>query len=281
LYRKIAILPESTGIFTAEVKKYSLHSCCLAHIVVRMKAPYTQFDLPNRHLVGTNQYVPPKARSSSEIDRRHAMPSGTIVLEQQHRGLQAAHDLLRNVSDENDILYVAQIIGACGLNSGWYQFAKGSRVMRRQLQLPYLARPDAYPRPTSDEVLAQASGNIQRTAELAGKLATLRAENRVGQQGLGQRLGRVMANAALEIACAPFADDIAQTSPFNTQAAVRTQSLEVLERSRALGYEIGTPPSFAQLADPNSDLSVHIRREAPTDACYAFEAALDAYAMPR
>lgn len=246
-----------------------------------MKSPYTQFDLPNRHLTGANQYVPPKARSSTEIDRRHAMPAGTILLEQQHRGLQAAHDVLRIVSDENDIACVAKIIGACGLNSSWYQFARGSRVMRRQVQLPYLARPDAYPRPTSDEVLAQATGSLQRTAELAGKLATLRAENRVGQQGLGQRLGRVMAHAALEIACAPYTNEIAHESPFNTQIAVRAQSLETLEQSRALGYEIGTPPSFAQLADPDSDLSVHIRRTTPNDVYYAFEAALEAHAMPR
>ena len=119
-----------------------------------MKHPYTQFDLPTRHLQGNNHYVPPRARDSSEADRRHELPGGTVLLEQQHRGLLVATCILEAVSDTDDIGYTAQLIGACGLNSAHYQFARGSGFMRRHTALPYLAHPIDASRPTNEEIIA-------------------------------------------------------------------------------------------------------------------------------
>lgn len=246
-----------------------------------MKTPYTQFDLPTRHIAGNNHYIPPRARNSTEIERRHELPRGTILLEQQHRGILVGHSVLEAVSDDNDTAYIAQIIGSCGLNSAHYQFARGSRFMRRHTTLPYLARPEGQPRPSSEDVLASARLKVARVTETAGKLASLHAERRSGESSVADTLGRSMTHAALEVACIPLADTISSRGEFAVQATVRAHCLDTLDAARNLGLEIGTPPSFAQLADPDSDLSVRIRREAPTDVFYAFEAALDAHAMPR
>lgn len=246
-----------------------------------MRNPYTQFDLPTRHLTGNNHYIPPRARDSSEAERRHDLPSGTVLLEQQHRGLLVASRVLEVVNDADDIAYTAQLIGACGLNSAHYQFARGSGFMRRHTALPYLAQPIDQPRPTSEDILASSRTKLSRVAETAGTLANIHAERRFGERDKAEVLGRSMTHAALEAACAPIADNISSRGAFAVQAAVRAHCLDTLDSARNLGIELGTPPSFAQLADPDSDLSVHVRRGAPSDVFYAFEEALDAHAMPR
>lgn len=263
------------------VKIYSLFYGHTFRTMTFMKHPYTQFDLPTRHLGGDNHYVPPRARDSSEIDRRRSLPSGTILLEQQHRGLLITQDVLQNVQDAEDTTYAAQFIAACGLNSAWYQYARGSTYMRRHIALPYLVRPKDHPRPSCDEVLDASRKKIVRVAEAAGALATLHAEQKFGQSDRAISLGRSMAHATLEAACAPLADALYSRKDFALQAAVRTHCLNILDNARTLGLELGTPPSFAQLADPDSDLSVHIRREAPSDVYYAFDEAWSMHAMPR
>lgn len=246
-----------------------------------MKNPYTQFDLPTRHLSGDNHYIPPRARDSTEAERRHELPAGTVLLEQQHRGLLIASTVLETVHDTDDVAYTAKIIAACGLNSAWYQFARGSQLMRRHVTLPYLARPIDQPRPTGVEVLDSSRVKLARVAEVAGALTIMHAERRSGQASKADTLGRSMAHAALEAACAPMADTISSRGAFGIQSTVRTHALGVLDTARNLGLELGTPPSFAQLSDANSDLSVHIRRDAPADVYYTFEEALEAHAMPR
>lgn len=260
---------------------FSLLFRALDHKMKHMKHPYTQFDLPTRHITGNDHYIPPRARDSAEADRRHELPTGTVLLEQQHRGLLVARTVLEAVHDANDVAYTAKFLAVCGLNSAWYQFARGSQFMRRHVALPYLARPADQERPSSDDILASSRIKLARVAETAGTLAAMHAKRQSGERDKADTLGRSMAHAALEAACAPIADTISSRGAFAVQATVRTHALGVLDTARNLSLELGTPPSFAQLADPDSDLSVHIRREAPTDVYYAFEEALDAHAMPR
>ena len=185
------------------------------------------------------------------------------------------------MSDTADIGYTAQLIGACGLNSAHYQFARGSGFMRRHTALPYLAHPIDASRPTNEEIIASSRTKLARVAETAGALATIHAERKFGERDKAETLGRSMTHAALEAACIPIADTISSRSAFAVQAAVRAHCLDTLDNARTMALDLGTAPTFAQLSDPDSDLSVRIRREAPTDVYYAFEEALDAYAMPR
>lgn len=246
-----------------------------------MPKPYTQFDLPARHIPGDHHYVPPRARQRDEIDRRRALPRGTILLEQQHRGLQVAQALLEAAHDENDVAYVSLYIATCGLNSAWYQCARNSRFMRRHTALPYIAQREEQPAPTTDSLLASTRSSFARITRTAGVLATYHAKQQPNEPLRADAFGRATAHAALSLACIPVLDTLQSGSVFHTQAAVRAHALATLDTARSIGAELGSPPSFAQLADPDSDMSVHIRRTARSEVFYALEAAQDMYAMPR
>ena len=86
---------------------------------------------------------------------------------------------------------------------------------------------------------------------------------------------RQLGNAALELVGSRLDPElIAEASAYDAQLWARMQSLRLLDTARNLGEVIGRHPSLKQLADPDSYLSVHIRRTAPRAAKQAFT---DAY----
>lgn len=242
-----------------------------------MKAPFKHFDLPSHHLTGDRHYVPPKARKSEEIERRKALPTGALLAEHQLRGIRIASSILERVVEKPDLDFTAKIISAGGINSSWYGFARGSQVMRRRLQLPYLAGSLDTPPPTGIGQLSSVRQSFEEAGTIAGSLVSS-IETRSRRTNLQKRLlGRALGDASLSLACITLGRSYSmQSDPYDIQAEVRQQGLTALEAARTLEAEIGTPPSLAQLADTDSDLAVYIRRNAPNAVFEAYEEALAA-----
>lgn len=121
-----------------------------------MKQPYRHFDLPTIHLDPHKaHHIPRRATNQSEVERRKTLPKGTLLAEEQTRGIAVAARLLWHLSEQEDIAFVRPIIAAAGINTAWYDFAAQSPVMRRRLLLPRLDEsPDAQ---DADALLAGAS----------------------------------------------------------------------------------------------------------------------------
>lgn len=246
-----------------------------------MKRPYRDFNLPVQHLAGSNHYVPPKARSSDEIERRRSQPRGVVLAEQQYRGMLIGSRILRKVEDEPDVAYAYQLLAASGMSSTWYLSARDSETMSKRFKLPVLARDE-------DGTLFQ-DLTVREHAQVAfedaivaaqGLLSAVEASSPIrGKKAMA--LGRTLGNASLALACVPEGESVRNFTPFMTQAWVREQGMGILQNARIMAADIGTPPSFAQLADPNSDLAVEIRRHAPNAVEQAYEEGVTLYAMPR
>lgn len=246
-----------------------------------MQRPYRHFDLPTQHLTGDVHYVPPKARSEEEIERRHSLPRGSVLAEYQFRGALIASEVLHCVEDEPDITFATNVFATSALNSTWYGYARGGDVMRKQLELPTIALE------TDNTLLHTLSIFDNARLTLDEAVAATSALLRAFETGAGKRArhihtaGKILGKASLALACVPGGENVRGFTPFMAQAWARQRGLHTLQQSRAMAAEIGTAPSLAQLADPNSDLSVYIRRSAPNGVEEAFEEASVAHAARR
>lgn len=235
------------------------------------KQPYNTFDLPTRHLTD-NDYTPPKARRSDEIARRHDLPAGTVLAEQQHSGLTVAHRMLELVDDPKDINFVTNIVAVSGINTSWYNYGRGGEVMRRRLDLPTLATDEDDWRETREGLLIKAKEGLAHAVLLADSYRQSIVERRKVAR-TKRLLGRHMGNVSLQLACVRLGNAPLSLSPFHTQVIARDQALETLESSRVIGQRIGVHPSVAQLADPDSQTALFIRRQAPNGTFDAYEQA--------
>jgi hypothetical protein len=238
------------------------------------------FDLPTNHLKGLRGYVPPKARSSTEIERRHELPNGTLILEQQHLGSKIGGHLLSMAQDPDDIKFVTKILTAAGLNTAWYSFGQTDMVMRRRLKLPNLSEGFSENPYAQNELMLRGSYHLSEMGGLAWNLMASHIDSSSRQNKLRTSLGRAAGNAALHINCIGLAGQLEGASPYMAQELARTSCLGALERARSLQSELSYPASLSQLPDPDSDLSVHIRRSAPNNIYEAYDEAISMYAIP-
>lgn len=215
--------------------------------------------------------MPPKARSTEEIERRKRLPRGTLLAEQQHLGLKVASHILRCVQSPKDVQFTSRLLAASGMNTAWYGFAQGAdyEVQRRRLKLPMLTsgRPDW--RPTSEEIFRNSGDKFEEAAVLAGKVVTCVEYRSPRSSDFKKDLGRTIGKGALTLASVPIADSFVnnvELTDADIQLVVRQRGLQALSEGRALGATIGSNPSIAQLANPDSDLAVYWRREAPNGA---------------
>ena len=240
------------------------------------KQPFSNFDLPRQHIIGEGHYVPPRAREAGEIARRRALPIGTLLLEQQLQGLNIAHDILTKLESEEDRRFATKLLGMAALNTSWYTYAKDAPdVMRRRLILPKLADHQTDWRQTSTGLYTDTLKglNIARdTATLTISRYVEGVPDPYGPTVLGRRIG----NISLQLAAVHHNAAQVGGNAFDVQKHVRDTSLDILETTREFGLETGSHPSLAQLADRDSPLAVHWRREAPDGAYVAFEAAVAA-----
>lgn len=243
-----------------------------------MKKPYRDFNLPSHHLTAERHFVPPKARSSSEIERRHEMPRGTILAEHELAGFRIADRVLGAVEEWPDIQYAEKVVAPATLNTAQYGYAAGGAVMSRRLKLPVLAVGDE-PRQSTAELLEEATYSFSDLVQSADWLVdAIRNESERVRKHRWE-VGRMAGDAALLLSTVTLGDRLKTATPFVAQTKARERGLITLDNSRALGMEIGTPPSIAQLADPNSDLSVYIRRTAPNTIHDAFSEAQADYGI--
>ncbi len=254
------------------VKKCSLLLLWQPRIVSSMKKPVTHFDLPKQHLIGQH-YVPARARRSSEIERRHSLPSGTVLLEQQRDGAAITRHITERIEDDRDFAYVSDMLAASALNASWYGFARHAPVMRR-LYLPELADDETEWRETRAGLLVKVRQGLAETAELASAVTAARVGGYETKRQAFE-LGRTLGNNALRLACIPIGNATYGLSAYEAQLAARDQSLVVVERSRELTGEVGVNVSIAQLADRDSPLSVYVRRTAPDGVYNALEEAIE------
>lgn len=238
-----------------------------------MNKPYRNFDLPKQHL-DDRHYIPARARSKSEIERRRSLPSGTTLLEHQRDGLVIASQMLDWAEQPEDVAFTSNLIAISGLNAGWYSYAANAPVMRRRLSLPRLADEETGWHETRSGLLTKAQHGLAHAATLADALAGAAAERRVIER-YEKALGRQLGNVSLNLACVELGNIAGSYGEFDIQNLAREQSLQTLEEARTFSDQIGSHPSIAQLADPNSDLAIHLRRHAPNDTLEAYEESLE------
>jgi hypothetical protein len=238
---------------------------------------YRDFDLPTKHLSGANDFVPPKARDEAEIERRRELVRGTLLLESQHTGIKMAKSILDKLVDPTDIAFAADTLAVSGLNTAWYLAGRSAPVQRRRLKLEVLATDDPEQRPSTYMLIRNAHGDFWRAEEQSTELMDLHRLQLPVVADKARRLGGTIGHGALTLSCAALGDEIGydniHLTDFEVQDLARRRGLYALEQARVLANVIGTPPSLAQLADPDSDVSVYWRRQAPNGALEAYEQA--------
>lgn len=253
-----------------------------------MKKPYKDFDL-TRELINTDKhFVPPKARRPEEIERRKAeakIVNGTFLSrEYQRAGSRVGGYVFLRVKDKADQLFAGKILGICGFVSGVYEAhdpgLKGPQVMSRRGQLAFYGEdPELMQRPTTDDFEVDAFTAYEGILHAAGKIATANANNLPSLARTQLEQGRLMASMALGVANISLDTIPESASPFRVSDIIRNHGLQTVRRAHELTEHIGTPPSLAQLADPYSDLSVYLNREAPDGFLEAYEEASAYHAM--
>jgi hypothetical protein len=247
---------------------------------MRKQRPYRDFDLPNKHLAYERHYVPPRTRDSAEAERRRSLPRGVLLAEQQLKGLQVATTILEQLGQDGEGLrFATRWLAASGLNTAWYSYAHDAPVMRRRLKLPILATDDPEQRPSALMLHHDIVSSMRQGLTHAARIVVTTGRTPVVETYQTQ-VGRIVGKASLTMACFAIGDFIgyesASLDDFDLQDLARRRGLASLEDARTLAAAIGTPPSMAQLANPDSDLAVFWRRQAPQGAYEAYEAAVAA-----
>jgi len=238
-----------------------------------MKTPYKNFDLPTHHLTDQH-YIPARTRRADEAERRRALPRGTILREYERDGLANIRHIVAGAEDDRDFAFIQDILAACALNSSWYTYAQQAERMRRTLTLPTLFDPETGERREPSALQTDAVASLDLAIEQADGLVAAHTERRLKPRQLFVA-GRAMGNTALKVSALSLGTATYGLSPAEASVAVRRHGLATVERARTLQDELGVNASAAQLADPNSEVSVYIRRHAPDRVSDLFEEVLE------
>lgn len=241
-----------------------------------MKQPFTHFDLTRQHLGEAGHYVPPKARDSAEIERRKQLPAGTLLAEQQQKGIKIARNILKNVEAGESMAFTTKLLGMAVMNASWYTFAQGAPdVMRRRLILPKMADLETEWRPSIHDLRTETLASLALAEEHAGAYTGAIAGNRLSKNRV-QQFGRYMGNISLKLAVIDSGLYVPGGNAWEVQKAVRGSALGLLEDARTFDSTLLEHPSVAQLADPDSPLGIFWRKQAPQSAYEAYEQAIAA-----
>jgi hypothetical protein len=205
------------------------------------------------------------------------MRPGTLIVEQQSRGLTVARTILENSGEEEGLLFAANTLAVAGLNSAWYSYAQRAQdVMRRRLKLPIML----HDRTRQPSLLLEDATSVLLAAERdAGKLVRAMNENpyKVGehQREVGVRTGNMALRFAVygPVLMGEFG---IETDDESMQERVREAGLDTLTAARTMHETIGVHPGIAQLSDPYSELAVYWHRKAPGSIQTAVSDALTA-----
>lgn len=240
-----------------------------------MKRGPQVYDLPVANLnQNVGHYVPPKARSEREAMRRRNNPANTVILEAQTDGTYILGKTFEYIADdERSGEYFAHVMGGVCLNTAWYSYANlhpdeiesaQDNVTRRRLELPKHIQIDDEGIPhyeTERNNYHAITDGLARAANLANLLEIAhREEHEIRKYRLRKQFGHLIGNVGLRLAATPLIG--ARGEPYDIQTGVRNAGRDAIEKSREQ-YD-GAYPTVAQLTDLDSQLSVHLRRTAPT-----------------
>jgi|GEM_PF-1345823 len=250
-----------------------------------MTKPRRNFDLPTVHidLDSAKNWVPPKAYKAGEIARRKGLPGESLIREYQAAGANVAKAIYDHPVDEpEDLRYIQRKLGMALLNTAWYVFGNSAKTsdifMRRELKLPVVAEDDtglslsdetadldaAKWRATKEGIIYRSRTGLARTAYLAS-VVSLQHQNELtsAEKKSEKQLGRTMGNTALTIISLEHANASLGVSDEDIQHVVMLDATQLLADARDSHKETGVHMSIAQLADPDSPLSVYWRNHAP------------------
>ena len=165
--------------------------------------------------------------------------------------------------------FASRTLAIATFNSGWYMNGQGAPVMRRVGHLPVLVDEEREWRQTPEGMRVAMGWNAHDLAIHAGHLAVQHAE-RAPSARQKIKVGRRLTDLSLGLAGLQVVDIAATATAAEAQHSAWEASQDMVSLSRTLGGEIGSNPSIASIADPDSDLSVYWRRNAPDDAFEAF-----------
>lgn len=218
-----------------------------------------------------NHYIPPKTRDSAEIDRLHGLPHGTLMIEQEIKGLEIAEQLLAQIDDPEALAFAAQIIAAGGFNSSLYDLSRGTPYMYRPLRLPQLIDEDGEHTETPETLKEKVRAGLMEAIQQANRLHGAHVEG-VATRKYKEKLGRTIGNTSMLAAAIAWTMPSRSMDPHAASAEIRAQALDTVNLARDLQERIGTYPSLGQLGHRDSELAVFWRRSAPNPAYEALDA---------
>ncbi len=248
-----------------------------------VKKPYSELNLPSHHLPPDgNDAQPASARKPSEIAFRRARRQGALVRDQERKGLIYADRMLPPVmrGEVDDGGFTVRLLALTGINTAYYDFARGAKVMDRKLELATLVDGEGADeqRATSQTLLEKAKGGMEQSVDFATSLYERYIRGYEGVR-LNEKLGRTLGNTSLILGSLDLPGRVQDMDAFEAQEVARDHSLLLLEGARTIATKaegnrnpMGSHPSMMQLADPDSDLNVYWRRYGSNDAVELLEA---------
>lgn len=229
-------------------------------------------DLPTEHLtMNGRDYVPLKTRDSAERDRLHDLPTGTLLLEDQFKGVEVMKALLPTLESPADLQYASDMFAASLLNASWYQYGQSFEGMRRHLELETMLDQDGH-------YLSQAAliekivGRLDELSTLASAVTQAHIERR-SRQPQQAKLGRIMGNVASSMASIGIGPINENADFYDVKLGVRNNAQRAIRLGRTDTLTHGARPSVAQFAKRDSDALQAWRRDATDSAYEAMEAA--------
>jgi hypothetical protein len=229
-------------------------------------------DLPTEHLTTNGRdYVPLKTRDSVERDRLHDLPTGTLLLEDQLKGIDVMKALLPVLESPTDLQYASDMFAASLLNASWYQYGQSFEGMRRHLELETML--DENGNYLSQVALIEKIvSRLDEVSVLASAVTQAHVERRV-RRPQQAKLGRAMGNVASSIASIGMGPISEGAVLYDVKLGVRNNAQRAIRLSRTDTLTHGARPSVAQFANRDSDALQAWRRDATDSAYQAMEAA--------
>lgn len=236
-----------------------------------------QFELPQSFVPkGDPEYIPPISHDLEDAERRRQLPSGSLVLEQQHLGAVAAtlfvRELLDNGSHE-DLVFGSGILSASLLGSARLSLRGGPSVMRRHLHLPVIADPDTDTRMSQFDKEQLTLEQLEATAGLSEAVYRRKRERGRVTLRLSHQFGHLAGDSGLWVAMLPHTEIGPGGTTSDVQHAVRDVGMEALATTRRLRKKVGNNLSLAMLGGPTTTLSAYVQASAPHGAYNALRAA--------
>ena len=239
-----------------------------------MNKPRTHFDLTREHLSEEGHYIPPRTRDAQEAGRRKGRPRGTLIAEQQAKGLGITQNILSRVEVGKDMEFVTRMLGMAVMNSSWYVFAKDAEErMRRRLWLPTMADHLTDYRQTPEELRLNTIDGLVEAQYMAEEFARKTAELRVTESHK-RALGKHLGNMSLNLAVLGDGQTSIGGDAHTVQEEVREKSIKLMKFARQFGIDHGTHPSVAQVPDRDSTFGIHWRQQAPDGAYQVYQEAV-------